>query len=198
LPANQVLQRQIGHLLTRPVGRPPKKPIVSYTRFHHQAAGWTRARRVVAKVEWHQGELYPRVGFIVTNLIRPNKRVVKFYNGRRTAEQHIKEGKNALRWTRLSCHAFRQNAVRLQLHALAYNLANFLRTLALPQEVEHWSLTTLREKLVKIDARIVRHGATSCFSWPRWRCRGRCLPISCAGSMGSDHSRRRSRPEDQE
>ena len=48
--------------------------------------------------------------------------------------------------------------MRLQLHALAYNLANFLRTLALPQEVEHWSLTTLREKLVKIGARIVRHG----------------------------------------
>jgi hypothetical protein len=113
---------------------------------------------VVAKVEWHQGELYPRVGFIVTNLSRLAKRVVKFYNGRGTAEQHIKEGKNALRWTRLSCHAFRHNAVRLQLHALAYNLANFMRTLALPEEVEQWSLTTLREKLVKIGARIVRHG----------------------------------------
>jgi Transposase DDE domain group 1 len=48
--------------------------------------------------------------------------------------------------------------VRLQLHALAYNLANFLRTLALPERVEHWSRTTLREKLVKIGARIVRHG----------------------------------------
>ena len=129
LPANQVLQRRIGHLLTRPVGRPPKKPIVSYASFHYQAAGWTRARWVVAKVEWHQGELYPRVGFIVTNLTRPNKQVVKFYNGRGTAEQWIREGKNALRWTRLSCHAFRHNAVRLQLHALAYNLANFLRTL---------------------------------------------------------------------
>jgi hypothetical protein len=94
----------------------------------------------------------------VTNLARPAKRVVEFYNGRGTAEQHIKEGKNAIRWTRLSCHAFRHNAVRLQLHALAYNLANFLRTLALPQEVEQWSLTTLSEKLVKIGARIVRHG----------------------------------------
>ena len=49
-----------------------------------------------------------------------------------------------MRWTRLSCHSFRHNAVRLQLHALAYNLANFLRSLALPQEVEQWSLTTLR------------------------------------------------------
>jgi Transposase DDE domain group 1 len=145
LPANQVLQRRIGRLLTRPVGRPPKKPIVTYASFHYEAKGWTQARRVVAKVEWHQGELYPRVGFIVTNLSRPNRRVVKFYNGRGTAEQWIKEGKNALRWTRLSCHAFRHNTVRLHLHALAYNLANFLRTLALPADVEHWSLTTLRE-----------------------------------------------------
>jgi Transposase DDE domain group 1 len=152
------VQRRIGHLLTRPVGRPPKKPVVTYASFHYQAQAWSRARRVVAKVEWHQGELYPRVGFIVTNLSRPAKRVVKFYNGRGTAEQRIKEGKNALRWTRLSCHAFRHNSVRLQLHALAYNLANFMRTLALPEEVEHWSLTTLREKLVKIGARIVRHG----------------------------------------
>jgi Transposase DDE domain group 1 len=94
----------------------------------------------------------------VTNLARPAKRVVKFYNGRGTAEQHIKGGKNAIRWTRLSCHAFRHNAVRLQLFALAYNLANFLRTLVLPEEVEHWSLMTLREKLIKIGARIVRHG----------------------------------------
>ena len=96
---------------------------------------------MVAKVEWHQGELYPRVGFIVTNLTRPAARVSKFYNGRGTAEQWIKEGKHALRWTRLSCHAFRDNAVRLQLFALAYNLANFLRSLALPDEVAHWSLT---------------------------------------------------------
>jgi hypothetical protein len=62
----------------------------------------------------------------------PAERVSKFYNGRGTAEQWIKEGKLALRWTRLSCRAFRDNAVRLQLFALAYNLANFLRSLALP------------------------------------------------------------------
>ena len=113
----------------------------------------------IAKVQWHQGELYPRVGFIVTNLTRPAERVSKtFYNGRGTAEQWIREGKYALSWTRLSCRSFQDNAVRLQLFALAYNLANFLRSLALPDEVAHWSLTTLREKLVKIGARIVRHG----------------------------------------
>ena len=103
-------------------------------------------------------ELYPRVGFIVTNLSRPAERVVAFYNQRSTTEQHIKEGKNAIRWTRLSCQKFRNNEVRLQLHALAYNLGNFMRTLALPKEVEHWSLTTLREKLIKIGAKVVRHG----------------------------------------
>ena len=116
------------------------------------------ARRVVAKVEWHPGELYPRVGFIVTNLGRPAERVVAFYNQRGTAEQWIKEGKNAIRWTRLSCRRFDHNAVRLQLHALAYNLGNFMRTLALPDAVEQWSLTSLREKLIKIGAKIVRHG----------------------------------------
>jgi hypothetical protein len=158
LPANSVLQERIAHLLTRPVGRPPKKPQVFHASFSYQAQSWTKPRRVVAKVEWHQGELYPRVGFIVTNLKRPPERIVKFYNGRGTAERWIKEGKLALRWTRLSCRAFQDNAVRLQLFALAYNLANFLRSLALPNEVAQWSLTTLREKLVKIGARIVRHG----------------------------------------
>jgi hypothetical protein len=112
----------------------------------------------VAKVEWHPGELYPRVGFIVTNLRRPAKKVVAFYNGRGTAEQWIKEGKHAVKWTRLSCTTFRANAVRLQLHALAYNLANFLRTLALPDEIAQWSLTTLREKVVKIGAKVISHG----------------------------------------
>ncbi len=77
--------------------------------------------------------------------------------GRGKAEQYIKEGKNAIKWTRLSFCKFRDNVVRLQLHALAYNLANFMRTLALPKEVEHWSMTALREKLVKIGAEVVRH-----------------------------------------
>ncbi len=114
-------------------------------------------------MEWHPGEVYPRVGFIVTNMTRPAERVVAFYNQRGTAEQHIKEGKNAVTWTRLSCMKLAANAVRPQLHALAYKLANFLRTLALPEEVKHWSLTTLRNRLVKIGAKIVRHGRSITF-----------------------------------
>ena len=69
------------------------------------------------------------------------------------ARQWIKEGKNATKWTRLSCCSFVANAVRL----LAYNLANFMRTLALPEAVAHWSLTSLRDRLVKIGAKIVTH-----------------------------------------
>jgi hypothetical protein len=93
----------------------------------------------------------------VTNLRRKPWQVVKFYNRRGTAEQWIKEGKNAVKWTKLSCHDFVDNQVRLQLFALAYNLGNFLRRLALPRSVKHWSLTTLREKLIKIGAKVVTH-----------------------------------------
>ncbi len=120
-------------------------------------------RRVEAKVEWHPGELCPRVGFIVTNLSRSAERVVTFCSQRGTAEQWIKEGKGAMKWTWLSCCSFAGNAVRLQLHALAYNLANFMRTLALPEAVAHWSLTSLREKLVKIGAKVVTHARNVTF-----------------------------------
>ncbi len=118
---------------------------------------------MVAKVEWHPGELYPRVGFIVPDLTRPAARVTAFYNQRETAEQWIKEGKNAVKWTRLSCRTMKANAVRLQLHAQAYTLSNFLRTLALLDELESWSLTTIREKVVKIGAKVISHARYAVF-----------------------------------
>jgi hypothetical protein len=158
LPANRVLQDRIGYLLKRPVGRPPNEVRRYYASFSYQAQSWNKSRHVVAKVEWHPGELYPRVGFIVSNLARSAEGIVAFYNQRGTCEQHIKEGKNAIKWTRLSCRTFAANAVRLQLHALAYNLANFMRMLAMPKTAEPWSLTSLREKLVKIGAKVVSHG----------------------------------------
>jgi len=108
-------------------------------------------------IEHHRGELFPRMRFIVTNLRRPSWRMVNSYNGRGTAEQWIKEGKNAVKWTRLSCHDFVDNPVRPHLFALACNLGNFLRRLALPRSVKHWSLTMLREKLIKIGAKVVTH-----------------------------------------
>jgi hypothetical protein len=123
LPANQVLERAIEDLLTRPRGRPSHAPLVRYRSLQYQAASWDRPRRVIAKVEHHLGELFPRVGFIVTTLTGTNRAVVHFYNQRGTAEQWIKEGKAATHWTRLSCHRFRANEVRLLLGVIAYNLA---------------------------------------------------------------------------
>ena len=157
LPANSVLQNRIGYLLRRPVGRPPHEVRRSFASFSYQAKSWNKPRRVVAKVEWHPGELNPRVGLIVTNLARPADRVVAFYNQHGTCEQFIKEGKGAVTWTRLSW-TFAGNAVRLQHHVLGYNLGNFMRTLALLKAAEAWSLTSLREKLIKIGAKVVRHG----------------------------------------
>src|SRR5262249_62037788 len=73
----QVLQGRIGYLLKRPIGRPPNEVRRFHANFSYQAATWTKPRRVIAKVEWHPGELYPRVGFIVTNMSRPAERVVR-------------------------------------------------------------------------------------------------------------------------
>jgi hypothetical protein len=79
------------------------------------------------------------------------------YNLRGMAEQRIEGGKNAVKWTNLSCYHSVNNQVRFQLLALTHNLGNFLRRQALPAPVKHWTLTTLREKLVKIGAEVVRH-----------------------------------------
>jgi len=157
IPANDNLERDIAELLPRPVGRPSIKPLVEYKGFLYQAASWKSARRVVAKVEHHLGELFPRVGFIVTNLTLPSRAVVRFYNKRGTAEQWIKEGKQAVKMTRLSCHRFRSNEVRLWLSVIAYNLGNLWRRLVLPKRIERWSLTSLQQRLVKTGGRLIKH-----------------------------------------
>jgi hypothetical protein len=163
LPKNALLQERIADLLRRPVGRPPNEVRRVYGDFEYQAGSWEKPRRVLAKVEWHPGELLPRVGFLVTNLPFEPEQVFAFYNQRGTAEQHIKEGKIALKWTRLSCRTMAQNEVRLQLHALAYNLGMFLQAAKLPDEVASWSLTSLQTRLIKIGARVVRHARTIIF-----------------------------------
>ena len=107
-------------------------------------------------------------------------RMPAFYKGRGTVEQRIKQGMYALIWTRLSCMRFAANAARLQLHALVYNLANFRRTLAKPDLIERWSLTSLRERLIKSGARPVRHGLYAIFQMPQRPCPERFSPVSSA------------------
>jgi len=157
IPANENLDRDITELLARPVGRPSHKPVVRYKGFLYRAASRKTARRVAAKVEFHFGELFPRVGFIVTSLSLASRAVVRFYNKRATAEQWIKEGKQATHWTRLSRHRFRANEARLQLSLLAYNLGNLWRRLVLPKRFDGWSLTSLQQRLVKTGGRLIKH-----------------------------------------
>ena len=163
IPANDSLERDIAELLPRPLGRPSHKPVVRYKSFLYQAQSWKTARRVVAKVEFHWGELFPRVGFIVTNLETDSRAVVRFYNKRGTAEQWIKQDKQAVKITRLSCHRFRPNEVRIWLSVIAYNLGNLWRRLVLPARIDNWSLTRLQQRLVKTGGWLVRHAR---YYWP--------------------------------
>jgi DDE family transposase len=130
---------------------------VWYKGFLYQAASWKAARRVVAKVEFHAEELIAWVGYIVPNLETGSRTVVRFYNKRGTAERRIKKGKQAVKMTRLSCHRFRSNEVRLGLSVIAYKLGNLWRQLALPKKIENWSLTSLEQWLVKMGGRLVKH-----------------------------------------
>jgi len=108
---------------------------------------------VVTKVEFHFGELFPHIGFIVTNLETDSRAVVRFYNKRGTAEQRIKEGRGCplgpVKMTRLSCHRW--------LSVIAYNLGNLWRRLVLPRKIENWSLTSLQQRLVETGGRLVEH-----------------------------------------
>jgi len=118
----------------------------------------------MAKVEHHAGEFFPRLGFIVTNTQHANRKVVYFYNQRGKAEQWIKEVKQAVKMTRLSCHRFRGNEVRLWLCILAYNLGNLWRKLALPAGISDWSLMSLQLRLVKTGGWLVKHAR---YCWQR-------------------------------
>jgi hypothetical protein len=141
LPANTVLQDRIGYLLKRPVGRSAHEVRRYYVSFSYQAQSWKKPRRVVAKVKWHPGELYPR------RLYRYQPGAVcrargRLLHRRGTAEQWIREGKGAIKWTQLSCRTFAANVARLHLHALPSNFRQFHADLAPPKAAEAGSTAT--------------------------------------------------------
>jgi hypothetical protein len=162
LKENNCLAEGVSELLIKPSEENKNRYITLYKDIVYQAKSWDKARRVIAKIEHHSDELFPRVGFIITNLKWKNKKVVKFYNKRGTCEQWIKEGKNTLTWTKLSCKRFKENEARLKLFLLAYDLGNFLRTLVLPKKIKHWSLKTIQLKLIKTGGRLIKHARYYC------------------------------------
>jgi len=163
LSSNNSLKRHILPHLRRPVGRPPKSGVhVRVIEFQYQAEKWNKPRRVVCKIEWHVGELFPRVGFIVTNWNLEAHKVVTIYNGRAEIENRIKEGKNTLRWDKTSCHRFAANQARLLVGCLAYNLLHMIRDTAFWGEKVKPSIDSIIRRLVKVGARVVYHAR-------RWR-----------------------------
>jgi len=159
LRANENLRRLIGPHPTRPVGRMPRSGIqVKIIDFRYQAKSWKRPRRVVCKIEWHVGELFPRIGFIVTNSRVPSSKIIKVYNGRGDVENRIKEGKSTLRWDKTSCHRFQANEARLKMGVLAYNLLHMLRHFYLWGEEVRRSIEWLIKRLIKVGARVSYHG----------------------------------------
>jgi hypothetical protein len=117
----------------------------------------------------------------VTNLTLPSRAVVRFYNKRGTAEQWIKEGKQAVKMTRLSCHRFRSNEVRLWLSVIAYNLGNLWRRLVLPKGIGTWSLTSLQQRLVKTSGRLVKHARYYWLLLAESHIPGACSQACCGG-----------------
>ncbi len=157
IPANDNLERGHRRAIDAAGGKAELSQVVWYKSFLFRAPRWKTARRVLAKVEFHFGELFPRVGFVVTNLETDSRAVVRFYTKRGTAEQWIKEGKQAVKMTRLGCHRFRSNEVRMWLSLIAYNLENLWRRLVLPRRIDNWSLTSLQQRLVKTGGRLIKH-----------------------------------------
>ncbi|MBM4293534.1 MAG: IS1380 family transposase [Deltaproteobacteria bacterium] len=158
LPGNAILMRLLEPYLNRPVGRPPKSGIqVKIIDLHYQAKSWSRPRRVVAKIEWRRGELFPRIGFVVTSSRLPAGKVTKVYNGRGDVENRIKEGKNTLRWDKTSCQRFEANQARLKMGVLAYNLLHMLRQFYVWGEEVKRSMDWLIKRLIKVGARVSYH-----------------------------------------
>jgi hypothetical protein len=158
LKPNNALTDLIEPHLRRPVGRPPKSGIqTKLIDFYYQAGSWDKPRRVICKIERHEGELFPRIGFIVTNSRLSAGKVVKVYNGRAEIENRIKEGNNALRCDKTSCTKFEANEARFKIGVLAYNLLHILRKFYIRGEGVRRSIEWLILRLIKVGARVSYH-----------------------------------------
>lgn len=127
-----------------------------YGEFMYQAGSWSHPRRVVFKIEKPYGQMIHLYTFIVTTLEMEPYQVIQFYCGRGKMENFIKEGKSGFGFASVSSRSKLVNANRLLVHALAYNLFNWFRRLALAASMRKQRIDTIRLKLLKIAARVVR------------------------------------------
>lgn len=159
LKANARLQRE-AQAMADQLLNPDKlhERQVHYREFLYKADSWSRARRVVVKMERPAGELHFQFTFIATNMTLSPKNVVRFYFQRGHMENFIKEAKNGFACDKMSSTDFESNVMKLQLAMLAYNFNNWFRRLCLPERMKPNRMETLRTKLVKIAGKLVSSG----------------------------------------
>lgn len=136
---------------------------VEFGEFEYKAGSWSHPRRVVFKVEKPYGQLVHLFTFIVTTMESAPYQVIQFYCGRGKMENFIKEGKSGFDFSSVSSHSMTVNANRLQVHALAYNLFNWFRRLALAASMKKQQINTIRLKLLKIAAKAVHSARYTIF-----------------------------------
>ncbi|MBP3399877.1 MAG: IS1380 family transposase [Erysipelotrichaceae bacterium] len=129
---------------------------VVYGEFMYQAGSWPYKRRVVCKVEKPENQMTYMYTFIVTNMDSSPEYLIKFYCKRGRMENFIKESKSGFDFASVSSHSRVVNANRLQVHALAYNIFNWFRRLALSSNMRKQRIDTVRLKLLKIAAKVTR------------------------------------------
>ena len=158
LKSNNALKNLIESHLERPTGNLLKSGIEEkFIDLSYQAGSWEKPRRVVCRIAWHESELFPRIGFVVTNSRISVEKVIKLYHRRAEIENRIKEGKNTLRWDKTSCHRFESNEARLKMGLLAYNLLHLLRKFYIRGEGVRRSIEWLIRRLIKVGAKFSYH-----------------------------------------
>ena len=128
---------------------------VAYGEFMYKAGSWPYERRVVCKVEKPENQMVYMYTFVVTNMDSSPEYLIKFYCKRGLMENFIKESKSGFDFASVSSHTRIVNANRLQVHALAYNIFNWFRRLALSANMRKQCIDTVRLKLLKIAAKVV-------------------------------------------
>lgn len=136
---------------------------VEYGEFMYQAASWSHPRRVVFKIEKPTNQMVHLSTFIVTTMEMKPHQIIQFYCGRGRMENFIKEGKNGFDFTCVCSRSKTVNANRLRVHALAYNLFNWFRRLALSANMRKQRIDTIRLKLLKVAAKVVHSARYTIF-----------------------------------
>ncbi len=158
LKSNNALKNLIESHLERPTGNLLKSGIEEkFIDLSYQAGSWEKPRRVVCRIAWHESELFPQIGFVVTNSRISVEKVIKLYHRRAEIENRIKEGKNTLRWDKTSCHRFESNEARLKMGLLAYNLLHLLRKFYIRGEGVRRCVEWLIRRLIKVGAKFSYH-----------------------------------------